>query len=430
LVFRPELSWEFLSSDEIEAKTLRALRNHVKHAKEVSAYYKEVFWDIAADDLKSFDDFQRLPFTGKTSLAEHTAKFIGVPEEQIVETVVTSGSTGKSLVFPLTSSDLDRLAFNEALSFHAAGITGSDRAQVLVSLDRLFIAGMAYYRGLTSLGANTARVGVLPHDMQKHYLELLKPTVLVGVPSFLKKLAAELNKLGYDTRNSPVRKLICIGESIRGQEMQLNSAGKGLEETWGAKAYSTYATTELSCSYCECDRQSGGHLHPELIYTEIVDDEGRVVPEGTPGELVATPLGVEALPLVRYRTGDITFRIPGTCGCGRNSGRIGPILGRKSQMIKMKGTTLYPLTITNALDEIEEIGDYIIILENDDSLSDRVTVHVACLPAQVEKVAGHLRSAARVNFPILVSNAATIQSLRGASKKKLRILDWRTQGLH
>ena len=164
------------------------------------------------------------------------------------------------------------------------------------------------------------------------------------------------------------------------------------------------------------------------MYTEIVDDSGKPVPDGEPGELVATPLGIEGMPLVRYRTGDVTFKIPGPCSCGRNSHRIGPILGRKSQMIKLKGTTLFPLTITNALDEMDGINDYIIILENDDSLSDRVSIHAACAPALVEKIAGALRSVARVNFPILVSNVNTIQSLRGgASRKKVRILDWRQQ---
>jgi phenylacetate-CoA ligase len=429
LVFKPELSWEFLSADEIESKTIRALRNHVKHVKEVSPYYKEVMWDIAPDDLKTYDDFMRLPFTGKTSLSEHTSRFLAVPPEHVVETVVTSGSSGKPVAFALTGSDLDRLSFNEALSFHGVGIKPGDKAQILVSLDRLFIAGMAYYRGLTMLGANTSRVGVLPYDMQKHYLELLQPAVLVGVPSFLKKFADELTKIGFDPKNSTVRKLVCIGESVRGQEMALNSMGKQLEELWNAKVFSTYAATEISVSYCECEQQQGGHAHPELVYTEIVDESGKPVPDGTPGEVVATPLGVEGMPLVRFRTGDISFKVPGTCSCGRNSHRIGPVLGRKSQMIKMKGTTIFPLTITNAIDEIDGINDYIIILENDDALSDRVSIHVACPPALVEKIAGQLRAVARVNFPILVSNVNTIQSLRGASRKKIRILDWRQQML-
>jgi len=429
LDFKPEYSWEFLSCDEIQAKTLRALRNHVKHVKEVSPYYRDALWDISPEDIKTIEDFQRIPFTSKATLAEHNDRFLGINPRAVVETVVTSGSTGKPVRFALTANDIERLAFNEALSFHSIGINPDDNAQIMVSLDRLFIAGMAYYRGMTLLGANTMRIGVLPFEMQKHYIEMLQPTVLVGVPSFIKKLGQELAKANYDTVNSPVKKIVCIGESLRTQNMELNSTGQAIEQLWGAKVFSTYASTEMSVSYCECEHQLGGHAHPELVFTEIIDENGKVVPDGTPGELVATPLGVEGMPLARYRTGDITFSISEPCGCGRNTMRIGPILGRKSQMIKLRGTTVYPLTITNALDALDEIGDYIIVLENDDSLSDRVAIHVAATPASVEKISNHLRAVARVNFPILISNTATIQSLRGATRKKIRILDWRQQTL-
>jgi len=140
---------------------------------------------------------------------------------------------------------------------------------------------------------------------------------------------------------------------------------------------------------------------------------------------VVTPLGVEGLPLVRYRTGDITTMLSGPCSCGRNSCRIGPILARKSHMIKVKGTTVYPLTITNALDELDGIEDSVLVLEGDESLSDRVTLHVVTPPANVERIAAHVRARARVGFPVLVSNAASINAMRGDSRKKVRVIDLR-----
>jgi phenylacetate-CoA ligase len=425
LVFRPELSWEFLSADEIEARSVRGVRNHVRHVKEVSPHYQNELFDVFPEDIKTPDDIRKLPFTDKSRLVEDTDMFLGVVPEQIVETVITSGSTGKPLVFSLTANDVERLAFNEALSFHAAGVTPKDRAQVLVSLDRLFIAGMAYYRGLSLLGVNTARIGVLPYEMQKHYIELLAPSVVVGVPSFLLKLAKELAKQSYDPKAASIRKIFCIGESIRGQDMELNSVGKALEELYHAKVYSTYASTELSCAYCECTSQYGGHGHPELVYTEIVDESGNQVQDGEVGELVATPLGVEGVPLVRYRTGDITFKLPGSCACGRNSLRVGPILARKGHMIKLKGTTVYPLAITNVLDSLDGIDDYIIIIEDDESLSDHVTIHVATAPSNLEKIGSQLRAQARVQLPVLVSNVATIRHHRGESAKKVRVVDKR-----
>jgi phenylacetate-CoA ligase len=425
LVFKPEYSWEFLSSDEIATKSLRALRNHVLHAKESSPFYREAYSTIEPGDIKSIDDFQKIPFTNKEHVAKHHQHFMAVSPDKIVETVITSGSTGTPIPFGLTCNDLERLAFNEALSFNGLGVEAGDPVHILVSLDRLFIAGVAYYRGLTMLGANTMRIGVVPFDMQKYYLDFFKPVVLVGVPSYFKKLAKELEEHKFDTRACSVKKLVCIGESLKTSTMELNSLASSLEHIWDAEVFSSYASTELAVSYCECKDRKGGHSHPELVYTEIVDEKGVVVPDGTPGELVATPLGVEGMPLVRFKTGDITFKISETCSCGRNSVRIGPILGRKSQMIKVKGTSVFPLTITNVLDAIDSINDYIIILENDDALSDRVSIHVAAAPSSVEQIANQLRAVTRVNFPILVSNVTTIQSFRGASRKKVRVADWR-----
>jgi len=424
--FRPELSWEFRPADEIESRSIRALRNHIAHIKADSPYYRERLAHVDPDAITSLSAYADLvPCTQKRDLVEQIADFTAVPPDHVAETVITSGSTGRPLVFPLTGNDLDRLAFNEALSFHGLGVKPGDRAQILVSLDRLFIAGMAYYRGLTLLGANTARVGVLPLDMQRHYLEMLRPSVIVGVPSFLRKLALELNQRRFDTRSAGIRGIVCIGESIRTQDMKLNAIGSALEDLFGGKVYSTYANTEMSVAYCECNAQQGGHAHPELVYTEILDEDGNPVPEGTPGELVVTPLGVEGVPLARYRTGDITFKVPGPCSCGRGSVRIGPILARKSQMVKVKGTTVYPLTITNALDEMEGVEDYVILLEGDDSLSDQVTLHVVTTPAMVMPIANQLRARARVSLPVLVSNAASLNAMRGESRKKMRIVDKR-----
>ena len=155
--FRPELSWEFLSLDQIEARTLRALRNHVKYLKESSAYYKNALWDVSADDIKSIGDFERLKFTTTQTVADNLPKFIAADRTQIVETVTTNGSSGNPLIFPLTANDLDRLAFNEALSFHGAGICNEDAAQIMISFDHCL--PMAYYRVGSS--GNTMRTGVL-----------------------------------------------------------------------------------------------------------------------------------------------------------------------------------------------------------------------------------------------------------------------------
>lgn len=426
MAFRLDFSWEFLSADEIAAKSVRAVRNHIKHVKEVSPYYKEVLKDIDPEDIVMPEDIARLPLTNRESLVSNTGKFWAVSHEEVVETVVTSGSTGCPLIFFLTESDLNRLAYNEALSFHGAGITAKDRAQIMVHLDRLSINGMAYYRGLTQLKSNTARIGVLPFDMQKHFFQLLKPTVLVGSPSYILRFGQALSKAGIAPQSSSVQKIICAGERLRHEDMRLNSVGTALQELFDARVFGTYSTTELSVTYGECSAQRGNHSHPELVYTEIVDENGNPVPDGTPGELVGTPLGVEAVPLLRYRTGDITFKVKGDCTCGRNSMRIGPILTPKSQVITLNGTEIYPLTLTSALDELEYIEDYLIIVEGENSSSsDDISLHVVTHPSRVPPIAAHLRTCAQVNIPILVSNKPTINALRKGSQKSIKILDKR-----
>ncbi len=425
MVFKPELSWEFLSKEEIAERSIKAVRNHVTHLKEVSPYYREVLADVEPAFISSEEAIAQLPFTDKSTLIDNIQTFKTVPDGQVTETIVTGGSTGHSIIFSMTRNDLDRLAFNEALSFNAAGVTPDDRAQILINLDHLFIAGMACYRGLITLGVNTARIGIQEFNLHKYYLEQLKPTVIVGVPSYLKRFAQQLTENDFDTKASSVKKIFCIGENLREESLEMNSMGKALQEMFAAQVYSMYGITELSVAYSECTARNGNHAHPELVYTEVVNEQGYPVPDGTPGELVGTPLGVEGIPLLRYRTGDFTFKVPGTCRCGRNSNRIGPIKVSKSQMINLNGIKISPHTITGALDELDFVEDYIIILEGSGSFSDRIILHVAAQPTMIEHISVHLREKVKVGIPILISNTATINSYRGDGKNGIKIIDKR-----
>lgn len=422
--FKPHFSWDFLLPEEIEERSLRAFKNHIDYLKRDSDFYREKLEHISSEDIVTLADISKIPITEKEEFSRESSRFQVAPEDLIIETVVTSGSTGDPLLFPLTASDLDRLAYNESLSFHGAGVSAKDRALILVSLDRLFIAGMAYYRGLTALGANTSRIGVLPMEMQHHYLNIMKPTVLVGVPSYLIKLGEYLRSNGMNADSIPVNKIFCIGEPIRDEDMAFNDTANQIEDLYGASVYSTYASTEVASTFCDCTEQAGGHAHHELLYVEILDEAGEPVPDGTVGELVVTPFGVEGMPLLRYRTGDLTFKIPGECKCGRHSTRIGPILSRRSELLKFKGTTLYPLTITNVLDTFPGLKDYIIELKGrEGSASEEIFIHAAIRPDAVQQVMMKVQAATRVTIPILVSNEATINSMRGDSRKKLKLVD-------
>lgn len=425
--FRLELSWEFLSADEIAVKTIRALRNHIKHAKECSAFYRTSLERFEPDAINSLGEFALLPLTERHHLADHSSKFLGVDPVQIAETVLTAASTGKPMPFVLTASDIDRIAFSNALSLHSMGISSADRVQILLSLDRFSIDGMAQYRGAIMAGANVMRLGagVAVHSVMQKYLQFFRPTVLIGTPSSLLSTGQDLAKNGFDPAKCQVQKIVATSEPVWTKEMRYNGTGQQLADLWGAKVFSMYSATELSASFGDCECQSGAHAHPELVYIEIVDEKGKPVPDGTVGELVATPLGVEGVPLVRYKTGDMTFKINGTCACGRNSTRIGPVIGRKSQAFTCLGTTVFAANLINALDSVDEIKDYQIVLESDPRGNDSPTIHVAAPPAALVKISQIVKAATGVHIPALISNIPTIQAMRGTTGKRGSVLDHR-----
>ena len=415
-----------MSTEEIQAKSIRAVRNHIRYLKEVSPWYRDQLAGISPDDIQSDADIARLPLTDRATLADHMSAFLSVSPDVIAETVVTGGTTGKPIFVPITANDIERMAYGDALSLDAAGVTSADRVHLCMPFDRMGSAAMTAYRGLTLIAANTCRIGVVPADVYRQYLELLKPTAIVGMPSSLKNLAAGLAKSGFDTGVLNLSKMFCFDECVRTQDMHINALGLHLEQYFRTLVYSVYSNTEAQLSFSECTSRNGSHVHPELAYVEIVDDNGNAVPDGTPGELVITSLGVEGIPLLRYKTGDITFKMSAPCECSRNSMRIGPILGRKSQLFKVQGNTVYSLALTNILDGIETVEDYLVILEDDDTFSDKVALHVVTAPSNLPQISGQIRNELHVNVPVLVSNKATILHYRGKSIKPIRILDKRS----
>jgi len=297
---------------------------------------------------------QKIPLTNKQDLQEYNDDFLCVSKTKIVDYVTTSGTLGKPVTFALSDQDLDRLALNEALSFTTAGVTKKDVVQITTTLDRRFMAGLAYFLGTRKIGAAMVRVGSGIPELQWDSIHRFQSTYLVVVPSFLLKLISYAENHGIDYQNSSVKGAICIGEPLRDQDFNLNTLGSKIKERWDIELYSTYASTEMSTAFTECHAHKGGHHLPELIITEILDDHGQAVKEGEIGELVITTLGVEAMPLLRYTTGDMVQAHYGNCICGRNTMRLSPVLGRKKHMIKYKGTTLYPQSVIEVLSGIKQ----------------------------------------------------------------------------
>jgi phenylacetate-CoA ligase len=247
-------------------------------------------------------------------------------------------------------------------------------------------------------------------------VERLGATTIVSVPSFLKRVAIYAQQQKIDLAKSTVKKLVCIGEPVRTADWQLTPLGSSISQSWGAAVYSTYGITELACSACECSAGQGGHLHPQLLHAEIIDDAGRPVPQGEPGQLVATTIGVEAMPLIRFATGDITFMTSQRCACGLSTPRIGPILGRKEQVMKIKGTTVYPAAVQRTLQGIDGILDYVLIATAPTPLSDELEIVVALRSGITngaqEMICEKLRGELKVLPAVRLAELAEIQAIQ------------------
>ena len=341
------------------------------YAAERSPFYREFF-----HGMPSVPPLENLQTIDQRVLAERNLDFLCVTREQVVEIVTTSGTTGNTLLWMLTEADVRRLALNERLSFECAGLTGRDTVLVAVAMDRCFIAGLAYWLGLRELGCAVARIGPASPRLVLEMIERITPTAIVAVPSFLRVIAEKARETGFDLESCSVKKAVCIGEPVRDRQFKLNQSGRAIEEIWGAKVFSTYGVTELSNSLCECEAGAGGHLHMEQLHIEILDDDGRQVADGEVGEIVATTFGVEAMPLIRYRTGDCAALLPAPCVCGRATPRLGPIVGRKSQKLKVKGSSLFPSTLTAVLEQTAGVESFVIVARKESDLSDSIEVLV------------------------------------------------------
>lgn len=396
----PEI--EKQSQADIVALQEKKLQEVLAYVNEHSAFYKRLFKEhnINVSAIKTLSDLTKLPTTCKDDLQRDNDAFRCVPKSAIVDYASTSGTLGTPVTFGLTDNDLNRLAYNEAISLACAGIKKGDVVQLMTTIDRRFMAGLAYFLGVRQLGASIVRVGAGIPELQWDSIRLYEPTYLIAVPSFLLKMIAYAEKNGIDYKASSVKGVVCIGESLRNQDFSNTLLAEKIAEKWkGIKLYSTYASTEMSTTFTECEYQQGGHHHPELIVTEVLDDAGNRVGENESGELTITTLGVEAMPLVRFRTGDIVTMHTGTCACGRNTARVSPVLGRKQQMIKYKGTTLYPPVLMDLLTNFEEIENYIIEISTNSILTDEILIKIGTrtpTEALKERISNHFRAKIRV----------------------------------
>jgi len=415
----------FSSRDEVRRLQDRLLAEHLRYCRSRSPFYRERFASFPDRDY-DFDFLQELPTTSKRDLAEHNEAFFAVPAGEIADICFTSGTTGTPCRIVYTASDLDRLAYNDACGYRAAGMRPGDKVLLTCTIDRCFIAGLAYYQGVVKFGAAAIRNGLNTLESHAEVISTLHPENIIGVPSFLAKLGAYLADAGLD--GSCVKRLICIGEPARTRQMELTPLGAKLEVFWPGAVHSTYASSEIVTSFTECSARCGGHPPADLAVVEILDEAGNRVPDGEVGEVTVTPLQVTGMPLVRFRTGDVSFIIPEPCPCGRGTLRLGPVLGRKAQMLKVRGTTLFPGAFFNVLDSIPGVTEYFMEVSGA-ALSDEITIFVSCRDGETPEslsVAEKLYGRTRIHVPVVaVDPAAARQRVFGTSRKPVRFFDLR-----
>jgi len=420
-------SFQYLTRDKIEELQKQRLQEHLQYVYKHSPFYQALFekHQIRPDRIKGPEDLPLIPCTDKSDLIHHNEEFLAVSINRIADVCLTSATSGEVPATLLqTQSDLARLAYNEEGAFQMTGLTSHDTLMVCAALDRAFMAGLAYFLGGIRLKARVIRAGSGSAAQHWQMLKVTRPTAIVGVPSLMRKIAEYGLESREDPRQTSVKKLIAIGEPVRDKNLHLLPLAASLEELWDAQLYSTYASTELATTYCECEQRQGGHIRPELIVTEIIDQNNQPAADGEVGEVVVTPLGVEGMPLIRFKTGDISFIIHEPCACGRATPRLAPILGRKNQMLKFKGTTLFPNSILSVLEGIPFFeGGYIQALQNKDG-TDRVQLHVAVKDAHndIARIEELLRAKIRVVPEIIINTKEEIEKVVYQPEKKRKLI--------
>lgn len=369
---------ETASQFQIQEFQEKKLREAVQYAAANSPFYKKIFKEYSIDGtgIKTLADLQKLPFTTKQQLQQYNNDFLCVPRHKIIDYATTSGTSGRPVTMALTDNDLERLAYNEDLSLSCSGIQQGDAVQLMTTQDRQFMAGLAYFMGLRKLGAGVIRTGAGLPQMQWNAILTYKPDYIIAVPSFLLKLIEYAQANNIDYKNCSVRGAVCIGEPLRNTNLAPNTLAEKITGNWNIKLFSTYASTEMATAFAECEHGQGGHLHPELIIAEVINNDDKPVQEGETGELVITTLGVEGMPLLRFKTGDMVQMHTTPCACGRTTPRIGPVTGRKQQMIKLKGTTLYPPAFSEVMQLFTEVQSHIIEVSYNNAGNDEVLVKI------------------------------------------------------
>lgn len=365
---------EKLSRPEIQRLQLSRLRETIARAAH-SPFYGALFQKhgITPESIKTLDDIRRIPFTTKQDLRNaYPDKMLALPVEQMVRMHVSSGTTGTPVAIYHTKEDLDWWASLMARCMYMAGLRPSDVFQNMSGYG-LFTGGLGIHYGAERLGCLTIPAGAGNTQRQIKLLLDFKVTGIHIIPSYALHVANVLRDMGIDPRTLPVR------IALVGAEPYTEETRRRLEDAFDMKVFNSYGMSEMNGPgvALECQEQHGLHLWEDAYLAEIVNPEtGEPVPDGELGELVMTTLGRRGMPLLRYRSRDITRFLPGQCPCGREHRRIDRLQGRCDDMLIIKGVNIYPMQIEHVLMAMPEVGENYLIVVDNDGVMDRIKVQV------------------------------------------------------
>lgn len=408
---------------QITKEQLALVNDRIRALVASGSFYGKKLKEAGIDHVDSPEDFVKLPFSEKSDLRDaYPLGLMTAPEDRIVRIHSSSGTTGKPVIIPYTAKDVEDWSIMFERCYRMAGLTNMDRIQITPGYG-LWTAGIGFQAGAERLGAMVIPMGPGNTEKQLTMMQDMRSTVLCSTSSYALLLAEEIEKRGIG-KNIHLRKGI-IGSERWGDKMRAY-----ISEKLGIELYDIYGLTEIYGPGIgiNCEHNTGMHYWDDYIYLEIVDPAtGEPVPDGEMGEIVITTLVKEGAPLIRYRTHDLSRIIPGECKCGSRFPRIGTVMGRTDDMMKIKGVNVFPAQIEEILKEFPELSSEYQIrishLEGKDTMRIYVetngTVDFLKLASEVSK-----RVKERIGFTPLVK-VVEIGVLPRSEKKTKRVIDER-----
>ena len=391
MIFQPEI--ETMGREEMRALQLQRLQQTVRYVYERVPLYRERLdaLKVRPEDIRSLDDVRRLPFTTKEDFrANYPYGLFAVPMKDIVRIHASSGTTGQPTVVGYTEQDIDMWATGVARLGAAGGATREDIAQISFGYG-LFTGALGLHFGLAKLGAAVVPISSGNTERQIQLMADFGSTVLVATPSYALYMAEVAERMGMMDK-------IQLRVGLFGAEGSTEEMRAELERRWGIVATENYGMSELIGPGVsgDCTEKCGMHINEDYFYCEVVDPAtGEPVPEGEWGELVVTPLMKQALPLLRYRTHDITRLLPGPCKCGRTTTRMQKIAGRTDDMLIIRGVNVFPSQIEGVLIGMEGIGPHYEIVVTKKGYMDQIEVKVELVDAALLNSYGELEALTR-----------------------------------